>query len=66
MKKYIILSAGSPIILENAVNELIEDGYIPLGGISCAYYGNDSPRFSKYHQAMIKMGEQDVKGSGIS
>lgn len=36
MKKYIILSTDNLVILEQKINDKIDKGYIPIGGVSIA------------------------------
>lgn len=44
MKKYLVLSGGSPEELEREVNRLLSEGYQLVGGV-CAYKIDDDYEF---------------------
>jgi len=57
MKEYLVLSHYSCSILEKAVNEHIEKGYQPLGGLSVIWRKKEEDKITNpeydYYQAMI-------------
>lgn len=48
--KYFIVTAYAADMLEDAVNEYINNGWVPQGGVSCSLSENQDA----YAQAMVK------------
>jgi len=48
-ENYILVRGGTPVDLAREVNRKIEEGFLPLGGVSTVIEQGDTD----YHQAMI-------------
>lgn len=52
MKKYIILTGLKISELENTVNNYVQSGYIPIGGITIH---KETEKTTKYYQAVLNL-----------
>lgn len=57
-KNYVIVGSSYYSSLEREVNEMIDKGYIPVGGIIV----NEREVMSRYSQPMIKKSVIDISG----
>lgn len=52
--EYSIVTSNDAQTLSNMVRELIEQGWEPLGVVSCGLSENDDYRYVMFAQAMVK------------
>jgi hypothetical protein len=54
---YIVVTAGSQQGIIDAVNERIQDGWVPLGGVCVESLIFRDTKETNYHQAMTRAGD---------
>ena len=52
--EYILVTNSNPLQVSNKVNECIEQGWVPLAGVSVGAAMSDGNSLVSYAQAMVK------------
>jgi hypothetical protein len=63
IQRYEVVYANSEQAFVEQINEMIKDGWQPLGGMAANFQSNGNFQQAVYHQAMV-MREPEYRGTG--
>ena len=63
IQRYEVVYANSEQAFVEQINEMIKDGWQPMGGMTASFQHNGNFQQTIYHQAMVEY-EQEQRGPG--